>query len=208
MTALPDTDSDGTPDYLDLDSDNDNVPDSNEGWDQNFDGIADVTPLGTDADQDGIDDAYEGADILDYFDANDEFNNPAQDLPESPAEFETEDDDILNFRDNDDDGDGIPTADEDTNGDIDPTNDDDDGDGYPNYLDPETSTCDSFEPSVDIFCGDPSAIDPNLVDCIESGCENVVQTNFTEEYEFSDTSSDYMVTENGHSLMIVIISKN
>jgi uncharacterized repeat protein (TIGR01451 family) len=35
----------------------------------------------------------------------------------------------------DPDGDGIPTADEDTNGDGDPTNDDADGDGIPDYLD-------------------------------------------------------------------------
>jgi len=45
---------------------------------------------------------------------------------------------IPNYLDKDDDGDALPTIDEDSNGDGDPTNDDDDGDGIPNYLDPDT----------------------------------------------------------------------
>ncbi|MFS4416200.1 Ig-like domain-containing protein, partial [Maribacter sp. 2307ULW6-5] len=53
------------------------------------------------------------------------------DLPDTDG---TED---VNYRDLDDDGDGIPTADEDANGDGDPTNDDSDGDGTPDYLDPD-----------------------------------------------------------------------
>ncbi|NHF61635.1 hypothetical protein FK220_019980, partial [Flavobacteriaceae bacterium TP-CH-4] len=42
----------------------------------------------------------------------------------------------VNYRDLDDDGDGIDTPDEDADGDGDPTNDDTDGDGTPDYLDP------------------------------------------------------------------------
>jgi len=45
---------------------------------------------------------------------------------------------IPDYLDPDDDGDGLPTKDEDTNGNGDPTDDDDDGDGIPNYLDPDT----------------------------------------------------------------------
>ena len=135
-TAYPDGitpnnhDSEDTPDYIDLDSDNDTVADNNEGNDFNFDGIPDQTYLGTDADGDGLDDGYEGSDINDGFDVNDEINDPASDLPDTDG---TED---VNYRDLDDDGDGIDTPDEDADGDGDPTNDDTDGDGTPDYLDP------------------------------------------------------------------------
>ena len=121
-------------DYLDLDSDNDLVPDNNEGNDFNFDGIPDQNFLGTDADGDGLDDGYEGSDINDGFDVNDEIDDPANDLPDTDG---TED---VNYRDLDDDGDGIDTPDEDADGDGDPTNDDTDGDGTPDYLDPTDDT--------------------------------------------------------------------
>ena len=50
-----DTDGDGIPDYLDLDSDNDGIPDNIEAQ-----STADYTaPSGTDADGDGLDDAYD-----------------------------------------------------------------------------------------------------------------------------------------------------
>ena len=122
------------PDYLDNDSDNDNVPDYIEGNDFDFDGQPDVIFSGTDADGDGLDDAYEGSDINDGFDVNDEIENPASDLPDTDG---TED---VNYRDIDDDGDTILTSEEDYDndtGDGDPTNDDSDGDGIPDYLDPD-----------------------------------------------------------------------
>ncbi|GLU42379.1 hypothetical protein Musp01_00030 [Muricauda sp. NBRC 101325] len=132
--SLEDTDSDGTPDYLDDDSDNDWVPDNNEGNDFNFDGIPDWTFTGTDTDGDGLDDGYEGSDVNDGFDVNDEIEDPATDLPDRDGK------DDVNYRDIDDDGDGIPTPEEDANGDGDPTNDDTDGDGTPDYLDPTDET--------------------------------------------------------------------
>jgi len=119
-----------TPDYIDFDSDNDNVPDNNEGNDFNFDGIPDQAFTGNDTDGDGLDDGYEGSDLNDGFDVNDEIDDPANDLPDTDG---TED---VNYRDLDDDGDGIDTINEDGNGDGDPTNDDIDGDGIPDYLDP------------------------------------------------------------------------
>ncbi|ASV31309.1 Ig-like domain-containing protein [Maribacter cobaltidurans] len=124
--------TDGTDelDYLDNDSDNDLVPDNNEGNDFNFDGIPDQTFTGIDTDGDGLDDGYEGSDVNDGFDVNDEIDDPANDLPDTDG---TED---VNYRDLDDDGDGINTPDEDPDGDDDPTNDDTDGDGTPDYLDP------------------------------------------------------------------------
>ncbi|WP_203532460.1 gliding motility-associated C-terminal domain-containing protein [Muricauda sp. TY007] len=132
--SLEDTDADGTPDYLDDDSDNDWVPDNNEGNDFNFDGIPDWIYTGVDSDGDGLDDGYEGSDVNDGFDVNDEIENPATDLPDRDG---TED---VNYRDVDDDGDGIDTPDEDANGDGDPTNDDTDEDGTPDYLDNDTDT--------------------------------------------------------------------
>ena len=122
------TDGDSSPDYLDTDSDNDNVPDSLEGHDADHDSLPDVFLLGSDADEDGLDDGYEGSDINDGFDPNDEINDPST-LPNADNDAE------LDFRDADDDNDGIATIDEDLNGDNDPTNDDTDDDMIRNYLD-------------------------------------------------------------------------
>ena len=146
-TAYPDGltpinhDGEDTPDYIDLDSDNDSVPDNNEGNDFNFDGIPDQTFTGVDTDGDGLDDGYEGSDINDGFDVNDEIDDPANDLPDTDG---TED---VNYRDIDDDGDGMNTIDEDADGDGDPTNDDTDFDGTPDYLDP---TDDSPDESIEV----------------------------------------------------------
>ncbi|WP_167961630.1 T9SS type B sorting domain-containing protein, partial [Saonia flava] len=122
------------PDYLDDDSDNDLVFDNNEGNDFDFDGVPDWAYTGTDTDGDGLDDGYEGSDVDDGFDVNDEIDDPANDLPDTDG---TED---VNYRDLDDDGDGLDTPDEDVDNDGDPTNDDSDGDGTPDYLDPTDDT--------------------------------------------------------------------
>ncbi len=124
-----DTDGDGTPDYLDRDADNDNVADSLEGHDKNHDSMPDVLATGTDSDGDGLDDGYEGINMNDGFIANDEINNPLNDLPN------TDQDNEVDYRDADDDNDGIATRDEDLNRDGNPTNDDTDGDFVMNYLD-------------------------------------------------------------------------
>ncbi len=120
------SDTDSYPDYLDIDSDDDGIPDNVEA--QPTDGY--VPPSGTDTDGDGLDDGYEGSNLNDPTDVNDEIDDPANDLPDTDG---TED---VNYRDVDDDGDGIDTPDEDADGDGDPTNDDTDGDGTPDYLDP------------------------------------------------------------------------
>lgn len=123
-----DSDTDGIPDYVDGDSDNDGVTDVIEAHDFNQDGIADVAATGNDTDGDGLDDGYEGSELVDL-DANDELDNPQGNLPD------TDGDNISDFRDTDDDGDGIETIDEDLNQDGDYGNDDSDADGIPNYLD-------------------------------------------------------------------------
>ena len=123
-----DTDGDGIPDYVDDDSDNDGVPDNIEGHDFDQDGIPDVVFTGSDKDNDGLDDAYEGDTQIDD-DVNDEIDNPNTDLPD------TDQDGIPDYRDIDDDDDGIETINEDDNLDGDYANDDADQDGTPNYLD-------------------------------------------------------------------------
>jgi len=121
--------ADGIPDYLDDDSDGDGVPDSIEGHDLDNDGIQDNFPT-TDSDNDGLNDAYDGS-IGDFGDPNGLIvsTDPATDLPDTDS---TED---VNFRDEDDDGDGLDTQFEDLDNDGDFANDDTDGNGIPNYLD-------------------------------------------------------------------------
>ena len=142
------TDDTDNSDYIDLDSDNDSVPDNNEGNDFDFDGIPDQQFTGTDTDGDGLDDGYEGSDVNDGYDVNDEIDDPANDLPDTDG---TED---VNYRDIDDDGDDINTPDEDADGDGDPTNDDSDGNGTPDYLDPGSD----LEPDTD-GDGVPDSVD-------------------------------------------------
>ena len=125
-----DTDGDGIPDYVDTDSDNDNVPDAVEGHDNDHDGLPEQWLLGSDKDNDGLDDGYEGERVIDV-DVNGDMDDPSVALPD------TDSDGIPDFRDPDDDGDGIATRDEDLNGDGNYANDDSNGNGIPNYLDPD-----------------------------------------------------------------------
>ncbi|MDB2606264.1 hypothetical protein N9Y48_00660 [Zobellia sp.] len=121
------------PDYVDIDSDNDWVPDNNEGNDFNFDGMPNQTFTGVDSDLDGLDDGYEGTNVHDGFDVNDEINDPANDLLDTDGIAD------VNYRDIDDDSDGIDTPNEDADGDGNPSNDDTDQDGTPDYLDPSNN---------------------------------------------------------------------
>jgi MYXO-CTERM domain-containing protein len=97
-----DTDGDDIPDRLDSDSDDDGVSDLDEGTtDTDGDGIADYLddhddPL-PDADGDGLPDAAE------------DYGSPPDG---DPTNDDTDDDGIPDYQDADDDGDGVPTADE------------------------------------------------------------------------------------------------
>ncbi|NHF61369.1 T9SS type B sorting domain-containing protein [Flavobacteriaceae bacterium TP-CH-4] len=134
-----DTDGDSLPDYLDNDSDNDNVPDNIEAHDANQDGIPDVVWIGSDKDDDGLDDGYEGATSIDV-DVNDEIDDPFNDLPNTDGDNESD------YRDIDDDDDGIMTIDEDVNRDGNYANDDSDSDGIPEYLEPN-----AMEQEIEVF---------------------------------------------------------
>ena len=112
-----DTDGDGVPDSIDSDSDNDGVPDQIEGNDANHDGVADSTPSGNDADHDGLDDVFD----------TDNGGTPA-------GLQDTDADGIPDWKDTDDDGDGLLTDGTDTSTTGEGTGDED-GDGIPNYLD-------------------------------------------------------------------------
>lgn len=138
-----DTDNDNLPDYLDDDSDGDGVPDSIEAHDHNHDGIADVVALGKDRDSNGLDDAYEGSSVkeVDLFAG----------LPD------TDGDDGPDYRDRDDDGDGLYTTDEDLNGNGNYADDDSDRDGIPDYLDPDIGPAPPTEEDVEVF----NVITPN-----------------------------------------------
>lgn len=142
-----DTDGDSLPDYLDEDSDNDNVPDAIEGHDANRDGIADVVRIGSDKDDDGLDDGYEGTMTVDV-NVNDGIDNPYAMLPN------TDNDEESDYRDSDDDDDGIETIDEDLNQNGNYADDDSDEDGTPNYLD---SDLEVLEEEIEVF----NVITPN-----------------------------------------------
>ncbi len=145
-----DSEGDGIPDYVDDDSDEDGVPDSIEGNDLNQDGIPDVELIGSDKDNDGLDDGYEGSTVIDI-DVNDEISSPGSDL------LDTDFDGVPNYRDSDDDDDGIETIDEDLNLDGNYANDDSNGDGLPNYLDPDIRPNTADEEEVDVI----NVITPN-----------------------------------------------
>lgn len=105
-----DTDKDGKPDFRDLDSDADGIPDNVEGQGTY------VKPAGKDSDGDGLDDAYDADNKGTYIDPVD-----------------TDKDGKPDYRDVDSDGDGIPDSVEKGS---DPNNPvDTDGDGTPDYRD-------------------------------------------------------------------------
>ncbi|EMR03676.1 T9SS type A sorting domain-containing protein [Cesiribacter andamanensis] len=111
-----DSDGDGIPDYLDLDSDNDGISDLIEGNDANRDGRADRLPTGLDSDGDGWDNA---------------FDTSTGGL--APVRQDSDSDGRPDYRDNDDDNDGIPTIDEPL--DIAPAN------GVRDYLENRVGSC-------------------------------------------------------------------
>ncbi|MEL7001631.1 MAG: hypothetical protein AAFN93_02725, partial [Bacteroidota bacterium] len=58
-TVPVDTDNDMLPDYIDPDTDDDGIVDAIEGNDADFNGVADIAPIGVDDNGNGVDDALE-----------------------------------------------------------------------------------------------------------------------------------------------------
>ncbi|HEA21777.1 MAG TPA: gliding motility-associated C-terminal domain-containing protein [Pricia antarctica] len=186
------SDGDDLPDYIDLDSDNDMVPDSNEGNDFDFNGEPDQTLTGVDTDGDGLDDGYEHGTVDDGYNFNDGIDDPANDLPDTDGTGD------VNYRDIDDDGDGTDTPDEDTDADGDPTNDDTDTDGTPDYLDnsvdPKLDTDgDGIFDSVDLDDDNDGILDatedPNL-DGDDNPLTDVLDTDNDGQPDHLDMDSD------------------
>ncbi|MDO6595656.1 LamG-like jellyroll fold domain-containing protein [Oceanihabitans sp. 2_MG-2023] len=94
-TGIIPVNTDGTdlPDYLDLDSDNDGIPDIQEN------GMAN-TISNNDTDTDGLDNTFEGSNTNDYYDVNDEINEPTDlsVLPDTDGDLFNGGD--LDYRDN------------------------------------------------------------------------------------------------------------
>ena len=90
-----DMDLDGTPDYLDTNTDNEGEDDNVEGWDEfPNDSIADVSYIGSDTDKDGLDDAY------DTYNTTTEEWAPGQNAIGSDAYLQdTDDDGVRDWRD-------------------------------------------------------------------------------------------------------------
>jgi len=144
LTVCQDTDNDGTPNYLDTDSDNDGISDlaeagSNPYIPQNTDGDPLPNYIDSDDDGDGIATSVEGATadfdndgIKNYLD-NDDDNDSVLTLTDGTSDFDG--DGKPNYLDADDDNDGVATALENYNGNATSADDDTDGDGKKNYLD-------------------------------------------------------------------------
>ena len=120
-----DTDKNGVPDYLSLDSDGDGAPDSVEGHDANRDGIPDHKAMGTDTDGDGLDDGFDNFVLVP--------SGSSANLIGSNSPLQNSDADAArDWRDTDDDNDGILTSIE--LGSVPGRALDSDGDGIPDYL--------------------------------------------------------------------------
>jgi len=158
-----DTDGDGTPDYLDDDSDNDGIPDRFEidaacapPVDSDGDGIPDFRD--TDSDENGRPDGLDGADDLDgdgipdFRDRDDDGDGilDTVELGDDPLNpVDTDGDGVPDFQDTDADGDTILDEDE-GEGDA-------DGDGIPNFRDLD-SDGDCIPDAIEAGDGDPSTV--------------------------------------------------
>ena len=108
-----------------------------------FDGLTQIqeSPLATDTDEDGIPNYYDldddGDNVPTLFEL-DLFNTDGDNDPLTNP-LDTDGDGVPNYLDPDDDGDGILTINEDSNGDLDPTNDISDTEIGADYLNPEVA---------------------------------------------------------------------
>ncbi|HTF06173.1 MAG TPA: gliding motility-associated C-terminal domain-containing protein [Bacteroidia bacterium] len=178
--VLTNTDGADTPDYLDLDSDNDGMSDLLEGWDTDNDGTPDTVPSGNDSDNDGLDDAFDT-------DGTSSTNNGG---PTNGGTVPTNFPDLDNAGGDrdwrspiDHDGDGIPDItdlDDDNDGIVDTieTNLDTDGDGIPNSLDLDSDN-DGVPDIIEV--GGPDAngdgIVDNFVDTNNDGLDDNIAAN-------------------------------
>ena len=152
-----DTDLDGIYDYLDIDDDGDGIYTVFEDYDN------DNNPLNEDTDGDGVPDFIDvdddGDGVFTQFEgvnADGDGNPNTGELMDTDCEIDNNCDNTPDYLDNDDDGDGLLTQDEDPdlNGDGDPEDAvDTDGNGTPDYLQPNDSTVPEGEDGITVFTG-------------------------------------------------------
>ncbi len=207
------TDLDSSPDYLDLDSDNDGEGDLIEGWDMDGDGTPEITPSGNDADGDGLDDAFDTV-VLDVTNGPSGMNAsnggtlptdfPDVDLPgigdQDWREYDTDGDGINDLVDLDDDNDGIPDYVELCGPGAtgftcitDPALDDD-NDGIPNIVDPDYNMLDTDGDGIPDHL-DLDADNDGISDIIEAGGVDVNQDGLVDDINpdgtlINDTNND------------------
>ena len=130
------SDSTGAPDYLDIDADDDGIPDNIES--QTTAGY--VEPSGSDDDGDGLDNVY---------DADDTDRDAATSAGTDPENTDT--DATPDYRDSDSDNDGAPDATEGGRGTIENADDDGDGldNGFDNVVGPDVND-DISDPAADL----------------------------------------------------------
>ena len=160
----PDTDGDGDPDFLDLDSNNDGTPDAPAAPDADLDGIPDALEMGSDP-ANPIDTDGDGTpDYLDTDSDNDGIPDAVEAGANPAAPVDTDSDGIPDFQDLDSDNDGLTDVEE--SGGLDTDNDglldagqpltttavDTDGDGIPDNLD-----IDSDNDGVNDIASSPNA---------------------------------------------------
>ena len=157
-TAVVPTNTDGTdePDYRDTDTDNDNdgdgvLRDQVEGYDANKNGFSelDIDQDGLLTDETGYNTDTDGDGIWDLFDSFS--GRGANNIIGTDADLQdTDNDGVPDFRDQDDDGDALSTANEDVNNNGDWTDDKDQGGGAtPDYLFFNDSDLDRVADGVD-----------------------------------------------------------
>ena len=164
--------SNGNPDYIDTDTDNDGKADVLEGWDTNGNGIIDGAEIAfvgtTDADNDGLFNEYDADDV-----------NPEPTNGTTPASYpdiditttqrawrepvDNDEDGVVDGTDLDDDNDGIPDTLENPGG-VDPFGDAD-TDGAPNFIDPTPG------PGVPAFV---DANGDNISDAFDADVDGVI----------------------------------
>jgi hypothetical protein len=162
-----DTDKDGLPNFIDLDSDNDGIPDRIEGS-LDFDKDGKGNFIDTDSDNDGIPDAIEGIGDPDndgnpnYLDLDSDGDGISDKLE---GTRDSDNDGVMNFLDQDSDNDGIPDSVEGIK--------DTDGDGIPNYRDEDSDN-------------------DGIPDRIEAGPDprNPIDTDNDGKPDYIDTDSD------------------
>lgn len=173
--ALFDTDGDGTPDFMDTDSDNDGIADLIEagGVDNDSDGRIDNF---VDADSKGVDDAVQ-----------------ANALPR----FDTDSDGVVDYRDFDSDNDGIPDSIERLGSGIASLPADTDGDGAADYREQDSDN-DGVNDSVEVG---PNVLQPTdtngdgIPDFQDADIQNLHETPVQPEEppQLSDHDSDGLV---------------